>query len=106
MQKLKIAAVSAESGGELDLKSPEEDDLRDDMYKWEKKKELGTAACRTTGIAIPRQGSTAGKTIAAPRGFGADSCCSWATESKHNSGLECDPLSKYFKLWIKLNWNR
>lgn len=27
MQKLKIAAVSAESSGELDLKSPEEDDL-------------------------------------------------------------------------------
>lgn len=33
MQKLKIAAVSAESGGELDLKSPEEDDLGADMYK-------------------------------------------------------------------------
>lgn len=30
------------------MKSPEEDDLEDDMYKWEKKKELGTAACITT----------------------------------------------------------
>ena len=55
MQKLKIAAVSAESGGELDLKSPEEDDLGDDMYKWEKKKELGTAACITVNR-LPSQG--------------------------------------------------
>lgn len=33
MQKLKIAAVSAESGGELDLKSAEENDLGADMHK-------------------------------------------------------------------------
>lgn len=30
------------------MKSPEEDDLRDDMNKCENKKELGTAARRTT----------------------------------------------------------
>lgn len=55
MQKLKIAAVSAESSEELDLKSPEEDDLGDDMYKWEKQKKLGTAACATTDR-LPSQG--------------------------------------------------
>jgi len=54
MQKLKIAAVSAESGGELGLKSPEEDDLGNDMYKREQKKELGTAACVTRG-SLPSQ---------------------------------------------------
>lgn len=38
MQKLKLAAVSAESSGELDLKSQEKDDLGDVTYKWENKK--------------------------------------------------------------------
>lgn len=48
MQKLKIAPASAECGGELDLKSPEENDLGNDVYIWENKNELGAAVCVTT----------------------------------------------------------
>lgn len=56
MQKVKIAAVSAESGRELDLNSPEKDGLGDDIYKREKKKELGTAACMRTNKYHPKAG--------------------------------------------------
>lgn len=56
MQKLKIAPASAECDGELDLKSPEENDLGNDVYIWENENELGPAVCVTTDRLPPQSG--------------------------------------------------